>query len=218
MACVCPPRYLNCHNGAMCPVCNRPPAGEVGEALQAQMQSQLDAENRIVELGPLVCSWCHKPATMKCAGCQLFESNTIDVYYCNAACQQKDWLRHKEICKDRYALRSLRRTARLAQEIMFMTRTVLHHVNYSRIQSTPLMETGYAAVPVIGYIIAHDAGSCERVISYPFPEHLFKDQDIKEAVLALDASFEAITCLFPIWHFFLSSAYPHQPLYRFPPP
>jgi len=39
------------------------------------------------------CPVCGKIATTKCTGC------TEDIYYCNRACQKKDWKRHKPDCK-----------------------------------------------------------------------------------------------------------------------
>jgi len=43
------------------------------------------------ECGP--CPACGKIATTKCTGCNL------GIYYCNRACQKKDWKLHKSICK-----------------------------------------------------------------------------------------------------------------------
>ena len=42
------------------------------------------------DCGP--CPPCGKIATTKCTGCK-------NVYYCNRACQKKDWKTHKSACK-----------------------------------------------------------------------------------------------------------------------
>ncbi|KAJ8600503.1 hypothetical protein CTAYLR_010059 [Chrysophaeum taylorii] len=48
--------------------------------------------------GEKTCSWCGKPATLRCGRCGLRS-------YCGAACQRQDWKAHRSACASRKTTR-----------------------------------------------------------------------------------------------------------------
>ncbi|KAH4608983.1 MYND-type zinc finger protein samB [Parastagonospora nodorum] len=123
---------------------------------------------------PSTCAVCEKPASDKCARCRASA-------YCSKECQAADWKTHKTACADLQLATILERTADIVHKAYLNFReTTWDTVNFK-------VEIRDDEVVVYDEFKPHPSP-----LFIPFPNHLMKDEGVKEAVLTFDTCNEPL--------------------------
>ncbi|KAH9867251.1 hypothetical protein IAQ61_007843 [Plenodomus lingam] len=111
------------------------------------------------------CAACGNPATDKCSGCR-------SINYCGKFCQTTHWKSHKLTCEQRLLEKALSRVAILVQKAYFDF-------------SEQTFDTQIIKVEECGdqWLIQDGDQQRKRTYFVKFPQHLMKNEQMKQAVL-----------------------------------
>lgn len=134
---------------------------------------------------PVICVHCKQKAILACAGCIAVPAAAISfcetTWYCGMNCQKDDWSRHKKICRQGQARRSLFRAGEIVQRTFYMYREKVFDkfvLSVERNEDHIKMAIQYAFKQDEFFV--------------PFPDEVCVDDADKQALLACWACADAL--------------------------
>ena len=135
--------------------------------------SKMDSAGKQESLG---CSRCGKAAKMICAGCKGLPDGLqrqMEVHYCGAECQRKDWASHKTSCSAARARKVIYRAAESAKAISQLFLRIKYKMIIDEVKR-------FGNVWMICPPSEYKGGKC---VLHPFPSTLFPNKEDADAIL-----------------------------------
>lgn len=146
------------------------------------------------------CAACNNiNATKVCKACIAtpdLNGKPLKTYYCDAKCQKSHWEDHKAACKAHQQRKALYRAGEIAQSVFYMYRRLVFDKKLKAVQfngdDIVIYDDFYEDGNEIGPARALD--TC----LVPFPDHLFRQERDKQAVLVFLTCTDALAYMYPL--------------------